>query len=422
MTQLAHTRADLGQSVQASSLLDASAEAMRVGEDNFQAVFAWGDRTVALLTIGRFRDGERSAEEALEIAGRYGFDERVAHYLRACIIDARFELGETAGVDELAAPVLAGDGVPHSIDWMRTTMSRVATRHGDVERARQLIESIEDRTALDGRPTYQLLALVDLERGEGRFASIGALVDGILPQLTDEHAMPTWQILAVGIRGAGDAAASARRRRRAAEAASATEAATRWLDALRVIIERGRAEGGAGQWAEAGWLTAVADADRAHGRDTADAWRESIASWVALPHPYETALAQLRLAEACLRQGDRTEALATLRAAAETADRIGARPLLATIEALAREGRLALHDGAPTAERPAAAGPAPSALTPREAAVMRLVAAGHTNREIGDQLFISEKTVSVHISNVMAKLGALSRYEAAAEVARLGLI
>ncbi len=131
---------------------------------------------------------------------------------------------------------------------------------------------------------------------------------------------------------------------------------------------------------------------------------------------------ELRLAEACLRQGDRTEALATLRAAAETADRIGARPLLATIEALAREGRLALHDGAPTAERPAAAGPAPSALTPREAAVMRLVAAGHTNREIGDQLFISEKTVSVHISNVMAKLGALSRYEAAAEVARLGLI
>jgi DNA-binding NarL/FixJ family response regulator len=50
------------------------------------------------------------------------------------------------------------------------------------------------------------------------------------------------------------------------------------------------------------------------------------------------------------------------------------------------------------------------------------VAEGHTNREIGDRLFISEKTVSVHVSNAMAKLGALSRYEAAAAAERLGLL
>ena len=57
-------------------------------------------------------------------------------------------------------------------------------------------------------------------------------------------------------------------------------------------------------------------------------------------------------------------------------------------------------------------------MTARERDVVRLVAAGHTNREIGDQLFISEKTVSVHVSNAMAKLGALSRYEAAAAAER----
>ena len=61
-------------------------------------------------------------------------------------------------------------------------------------------------------------------------------------------------------------------------------------------------------------------------------------------------------------------------------------------------------------------------LTGRERSVLALVAEGHTNREIGDRLFISEKTVSVHVSNAMAKLGALSRYEAAAAAQRQGLL
>ena len=61
-------------------------------------------------------------------------------------------------------------------------------------------------------------------------------------------------------------------------------------------------------------------------------------------------------------------------------------------------------------------------ITSREREVLSLVAAGHTNREIGEALFISEKTASVHITNAMDKLGALSRYDAAASASRLGLI
>ena len=64
----------------------------------------------------------------------------------------------------------------------------------------------------------------------------------------------------------------------------------------------------------------------------------------------------------------------------------------------------------------------PDSAALRERDVLSLVAEGHTNREIGDRLFISEKTVSVHVSNAMAKLGALSRYEAAAAAERLGLL
>ena len=64
----------------------------------------------------------------------------------------------------------------------------------------------------------------------------------------------------------------------------------------------------------------------------------------------------------------------------------------------------------------------PSALTPREVEVLRLVAAGLTNRQVGAQLFMSEKTASVHVSRILAKLGASGRAEAAARAAQLGLL
>ncbi|MGH7186980.1 MAG: response regulator transcription factor, partial [Pseudomonadota bacterium] len=78
-------------------------------------------------------------------------------------------------------------------------------------------------------------------------------------------------------------------------------------------------------------------------------------------------------------------------------------------------------DGQQRSARPAVKAPA-TTLTARELEVLALVAAGHTNREIGHLLFISEKTASVHVTHAMNKLGALSRYEAAAMAARLGLL
>ncbi|HKY68690.1 MAG TPA: response regulator transcription factor, partial [Acidimicrobiales bacterium] len=62
------------------------------------------------------------------------------------------------------------------------------------------------------------------------------------------------------------------------------------------------------------------------------------------------------------------------------------------------------------------------ALTPREREVLGLVAAGRTNRQIGEELFISQKTASVHVSRLLAKLGAATRGEAAAVARREGLL
>jgi DNA-binding NarL/FixJ family response regulator len=102
---------------------------------------------------------------------------------------------------------------------------------------------------------------------------------------------------------------------------------------------------------------------------------------------------------------------------------LGARPLQGEVQALARRARLHLAPPA-GATVPAAGVSAPSAqlgLTPREVEVLALVAAGRSNRQIAQALFISPKTVGVHVSNILAKLGVAGRVEAATVAHRLGL-
>ena len=104
---------------------------------------------------------------------------------------------------------------------------------------------------------------------------------------------------------------------------------------------------------------------------------------------------------------DREAAGGRLRRAAPLAAQLGARPLADTITSLARRAGVTLD--AKTPVRPGRLG-----LTDRELEVLRLVAAGRTNRDIAADLFISAKTASVHVSNIMAKLGAANRAQAAA--------
>ena len=108
-----------------------------------------------------------------------------------------------------------------------------------------------------------------------------------------------------------------------------------------------------------------------------------------------------------------------LRAAFASAERLGAVPLANAVRELAERAGVRLAPR-PAAPAPEPAGPDP--LTPRERAVLALVAEGRTNRQVGAELFISEKTVSVHLSRVMAKLGASSRTEAVTVAYARGLL
>ncbi|MEV0324159.1 AAA family ATPase [Streptomyces sp. NPDC050658] len=171
---------------------------------------------------------------------------------------------------------------------------------------------------------------------------------------------------------------------------------------------------------------------RAEGRDTPADWSAAVTALEPLDRPYDLARARHRLAESLLAastaatgehaDADRERAAELLRQAREVAERLAARPLTEAVTELARRARLPLDPREATRPPLAPVDPAEAlGLTSRERDVLRRVAAGRSNRQIAEELFISPKTASVHVSNILAKLGVTGRGEAAALAHRLRL-
>jgi DNA-binding CsgD family transcriptional regulator len=162
----------------------------------------------------------------------------------------------------------------------------------------------------------------------------------------------------------------------------------------------------------AGWLAvAEAEHERALAVPAPGRWSEAADAWERLERPPLAAYCRWRQAEALVAAGAlRAEATVPLRSAHAAATRLAAKPLLSEIERLATRARLDPRPSEPAAEGLDEA----LGLTPRETEVLTLVAHGLTNREIADELVISVKTASVHVSHILRKLDAPNRVEAAA--------
>ena len=159
------------------------------------------------------------------------------------------------------------------------------------------------------------------------------------------------------------------------------------------------------------WLGGGADSTPESG--LIEAWQQSVTAFGAFGHVHETARSRARLAAVQRAAGYIAEAKMESEAAHEVAERLGAQPLLRELGGLTGRDAAAVRSVVKRESQ---------VLTPREQEVLALVATGRSNRDIAGQLFISAKTVSVHISNVLAKLEATSRTEAVAVARRRGLL
>lgn len=215
--------------------------------------------------------------------------------------------------------------------------------------------------------------------------------------------------------------------RRAREAGEASEVA-RWDAFMRELEES------AGDWASTAVdpgerLRRVVQLDldeigahraRMEGTAAAESFGSLAQAWTELERPFRAAMAHRWEAQLADEAGDRDTAVAALRAAHGIAARLGAKPLLERLETLARKLRVRVRDEGPGGGDDGAS--APYGLTPRELEVLTLVAAGRTNKQIAGELFISESTAGVHVSNILGKLGVSSRTEAASVALSQGFV
>jgi DNA-binding CsgD family transcriptional regulator/tetratricopeptide (TPR) repeat protein len=214
------------------------------------------------------------------------------------------------------------------------------------------------------------------------------------------------RVAAVGLAAHADRAAACR-------AAGDEEAALAEAAAAKTLIDAAREGSAFAQQPQRvlgpearGWLArAEAEWQRAQGSNDPVHWRAVLDAF-GPAFTYEAARTRWRLAQALAEAGRREEAQHEWDLAAGVAQRLGAVPLSNALADLARRARL-------SPQRYRSPGPL-AALTPREAQVLRLIARGASNREIAASLFIAPKTASVHVSNILAKLGASTRTEAAA--------
>ena len=216
---------------------------------------------------------------------------------------------------------------------------------------------------------------------------------------------------AVAARAGGNAAAAAAEVTAAEELLEQARKGAKWPARPKVVLGReGR-----------GWLArGEAEYARACGRNTPQAWEKVLAEF-GPQYKYETARVQWRLAEALAETGQRDDASAVWRAAAATAAELGAAPLRQALDDLARRARLDVGAASHGSRYGVSNAGLTGSLTDREREVLRLLARGLSNREIGAELFITPKTASVHVSNILGKLGAASRTEAAAIAYREGV-
>ena len=354
------------------------------------------------LARGEFAAALSATGEGLDLAGRRGSPMLILDYLTAARADALLATGRWAEAAALLDDALVVDRPNLERAGLHARLALLGAARGDLVGARRAVAAAAERLAR-GRADPSLLVLVATARAqvellEGRpSAAVDTAHEAYVGPASSVGPHLVNPLLAVAAVAAGAAA----RRNRATRPA--------WLESA---VEA-RRDAGAGSW----WPPVL---DAYLDPDDADAWSRALAETGAAGVPVLLRLhVALSAAAARARGGHREGVQDLLTEVVAGAEALGAVPLRRAAEALAERARVSLAgDRAPAPTR--AGGPA--GLTAREAQVLQLVAAGRSNAQIAAALVISTKTVSVHVSHILDKLGVASRGEAAATAWTRGLV
>jgi len=367
--------------------------------DAYTAARGYINLSDACETVGRSAEAAELAEAGIAFARRAGLLRSVGAYLVGNLAESLLHLGDWTRARMLIDDALAGG--PEGVFELTLQLigAELAVYAGDLERSRAMLDRArvltigpdDDQFALP-----QLAVEAEIERADGDAArAVGIVLDSL--DRDGRSPRYAWPLLWVGVRAEVDRVLAdpvgtvAERLRTLVGTLAATDAPTQGYRAL-CSAELGRLDGTA-DWGEA-----------------CDEWRELGWAW-------QLGYSLLRQAETQAEAGRREPARDSVIEAWTIASRLGAGPLLSEVRALARRAGIDLDEQS----RPADVDPlAALGLTAREQEVLRLVATGRSNPQIARELFISPKTASVHVSNILGKLGLTSRVQAAALLHRLG--
>jgi ATP/maltotriose-dependent transcriptional regulator MalT len=425
--------------------------------------------TTVLDLVGRRADAVDVAYRGIEEARLAGVEAVYGNFLAGNVAETLLELGRWPEARSLCLRALrwAPVGVGFLDAWVFLAAVEIETEAGN-EAARLLGQTVlEFDTLRDSQlaGSYCLVAAsYALWRGDVSDASRSVERGWAVVKSTEEWVLAA-RMAAMVARVDAAVSTEARAHRQLAPLAAARARTSDVIATAAGLVQAAAAPPSAGsrQIAEAYLATARAYQRRLEGNDRPATWAHVADVWTELSAPYDAALARWRQAEAALAGGAGRMGRAEASRAIEDAARIGldllARPLLREIRQLAGRARINLPDGVDAllddtsggtreatpvdvaAVRPASdtdgrseliraiagdpsstpARPDTFGLSAREREVLALVAQGRTNREIGEHLFISQKTVGVHVGNILSKLAVSGRVEAATVAIRLGL-
>jgi ATP/maltotriose-dependent transcriptional regulator MalT len=387
-------------------------------DDAFGMESAYANLADLLLQNGRAREALVTAKEGLARGQATGTPSTV--WLATTVAETAFAAGDwQLAADSLANERKVMEG--RSLINLRLRQAELQLGRGELAPAERNLREIETLVADSLEPQWHAnygLALGELHERRGELDAARAALEEALDriQFCTDDARGMTAIAAALVAVDAKAAQIASDVGDDETADLAAQRAGQMMELVHAGAESAGVVGIAWSRTAEAWVTRVRSGD-----DPA-LWARAAASWNSVERPYPAAKARLHEVEGRLERGERQEAAECLGETRAAAQELGADWLVTELDEIALRARITLGVREESGEAAASTAENPFELTAREQEVLALLTRGATNREIGAELYMAEKTASVHVSRILSKLGVRSRTQAAAVAHRTGLV